>query len=467
LKVNGSATPKLELLVKEQAAGPTGATANQDVFLQMNVDTDTPYVAQQVNITLRLYHNVRIVHGTLSQPEVTGADVYRIGNDINYAQTFNGQQYNVLERSFALFPNAQGSLSIAPVGFRGQIEVPSSSSTSNSTFLRSIQNVSRQSGSLELAVRSIPAGYTGKYWLPANDLRLSGQWPDENTALKVGGSAGFTIKLIADGLPGEALPENLVESAGDGASVYPDKADRVTRDIGKKLIGTLEQDYELIVSKAGEIEIPAITVDWWDVDEDKQKQALISPHKLTVAGSGAPPQADNQPVTTEIINDNSEPGDVQLEQTPVSNDGNPWRWLTLVFLLLWLLTLAVWRLSRRKHSPAIQSLKIRSGGSLNALHRACRANDTLLARDELVAWARAKWPDASITGLSQIKSQAWNTQFIAEIDRLDTALYAKTSQSWSGEDLWQGLTAELKSTPDRKQNPDTGLPPLYRKARIS
>lgn len=459
LSIKGTLTEKLVLNVKKPDAAD-GSAAGKDVFIQVSAHPESPYVGQQTNIIVKLYHNIRIVNGTLSEPEAVNADVYRIGNDISYVQTVDGNQYNVLERSFALFTNTPGETIISPISFRGQIETePDDAASSLSTFMRQVKQIKRSGNQLTLDVKGIPVNYTGKYWLPANDIRLSQIWTEQSTELQVGDSLNRTVKLIADGLPAEALPKDLYVDTSGLINIYPDKASRSNQDIGKKLVGKIEQKFAVILSKPGYITIPELRLKWWDIDDQSEKEAVLPERVLIVTGN--PDVNDPQPAS-----DRPQAADqFQIKtQDPVRAGPaviNYWMWIATALFLAWLATLVLWLKSSKRASQTEHAQHVSMAFSPKSLKRACQSNDPLSTRRHLIAWASEHWPGEKITGLHQIKRHASSAALVNELNRLDEALFSAAGENWSGEGLWDAILEQQAALPQLSSARPDVIPPLY------
>ena len=97
-------------------------SAGDDIFVEIEVTPENPYVQSQVTYVLRLFHAVDIPEGTLSDPIVTLASVERLGQDRRYQAQRAGREYRVVERTFTLyFPEQSGSMEIAPAEFNGVV----------------------------------------------------------------------------------------------------------------------------------------------------------------------------------------------------------------------------------------------------------------------------------------------------------------------------------------------------------
>ncbi len=454
IDINGHFTPNLTLTVNQ--ASDYGSGKTQNVFIEIQAEPQNPYVGQQINVTVRLHHNIRIVNGTLSEPEAINSDVYRVGNDISYKRNIKGTRYNVLERSFALFANSPGEMNILPISFRGQIEDQTDDSSSGfSSFLRQVRQIKRTSNELKLDIKEIPASYTGKYWLPASDLRISEEWSDQGAELQIGDSVSRIIKLIADGLPAESLPDNVMRSDQTNLGVYPDKVSRNNQDIGKKLVGRAEQKYALIMSQAGYQDLPELTLKWWDIDEDIEKQATLAA-KTLIVNDDAAQTTPQQNQTAQ----NTEPVATTVSTQSSSTAPNYWRWMALLFLILWLITTALWNRSRPEKTE-FEELPQENRWNKKALEQACSSNNAVQARNQLIAWARDIWPEAHITGLYQLKSKIHDPQFNQELSKLDAVLFSENNQQWSGAALIDAFTKAQTNLHDQEHSNESIIPPLY------
>ena len=458
LSINGVATQKLVLNVKKPDTSG-GATAGKDVFIEISADPESPYVGQQTNIIVKLYHRIRIVNGTLSEPEAVNADVYRIGNDISYSKTIDGIRYNVLERTFALYTNNPGETTIPPVSFRGQIESDSDDiSSSLGTFMRQVKQIKRSGNDLVLNVKDIPPNFTGKFWLPANDLRLTQSWSEQAAQLKVGDSLNRTIKLIADGLPAEAMPNDLYTDDSGLLNIYPDKASRTNQDIGKKLVGKVEQKFVMILPKSGYVTIPELRIKWWDLDEQVEKEAVLPQRVLIVTGDSIADNFSSDPDQSQQALQSQNQNAVKTHYGTV----NYWQWIAGLLFLMWLATLFLWFKSRAKHPQANQLQSVQTDFNRASLKQACQSDDPVSARNELIAWAKYHWPDKTMTGLYQIKRQVNSKEFLEELIRLDEVLFSQGKSNWSGDALWKAFMVEQKTPPPSPlSTPQDIIPPLY------
>jgi hypothetical protein len=428
------------------------------------VDPLTPYVQQQVTLTLKLFFAVNLVDGTLDDPQGEGVVVKRIGGqDANFSADVGGRRYRVLERRYVLQPERSGTVKLAPILFRGHAM---DRNDMNSFFTRG-RNVTAQAQPITLDVRPRPANSGTDAWLPAQSVTLAAEGLAPGTAARVGEPLTLTLRLKATGLGFEQLPElNLPKI--DGADIYPDKATTQNRDAGDVISGERERKFAIVPNRPGRLTIPSIGIAWWDVVHDQAETASVAEVTLDVASAaGATPEPSSvAPV--------AQPQAAPVNQTPLapavliasSNEILLWRVLALTALVLWFVTVAVaWVLLRRRpQAPPPASADVRAmpeNVSVKARFRsACLNNDWSAAANALVAWTNAR--GANVRNLGGVALLLADTQQVAAIDDLQRVLYA----GHAAKNLGETLSATFRDGPRLRNDRATAakkpvLPPLY------
>lgn len=464
LSVAGQNTQPITLTVQPMAPG--GTKAGDDVYIEATVDPQTPYVQQQVTLTLKLFFAVNLVDGTLDDPQGEGVVVKRIGGqDANFSAEVGGRRYRVLERCYVLQPERSGTVKLAPIMFRGHAM---DRNDMNSFFTRG-RNVTAQAPQITLDVRPRPANSGTDAWLPAQSVTLAAEGLNAGTTARVGEPLTLTLRLKAVGLGFEQLPElNLPKI--DGADIYPDKATTQNRDAGDVFTGERERKFAIVPNRSGRLTIPSIGIAWWDVVHDRPETASVPEVTLDVAAAaGAAPEPSSvapaaQPQAAPVTQPTPTPAPAVLMAS--SNEILLWRMLALTALVLWLVTIAVafflWR--RRPPAPPPASADVRAmpeNVSVKARFRsACLNNDWAEAANALVAWANAR--GANVRNLGGVAFSIIDAQQVAAIDDLQRVLYAGEAAT----NLGAALTKAFKDGPHlRKEHGKPAkkpvLPPLY------
>lgn len=389
LSVEGHETSPLTLDVTAASTASRGGPGD-DVFVEAELDTRTPYVGQQVALTVRLFYTPAVSRGSLDMPQDDAVKLQQLDQGKHYRTRRDGQLYDVLERHYSLIADHAGPINLAPVAFRGVTRAAGG-------FFGNMQRVSALSDVIRLAVRAKPDGAGKHAWLPARAVSVTLEGVPDDGKLVVGRPLTLTLTETAVGLPFESLPEPQLPSL-DGVDVYPDQAQGNTGHEGRWLQSTRTRKFSVVPRKPGTLTLPAITLKWWNVREDKAQQARIKARTLHVVATGggpvsAPGTGGSAPQTS------AKPGAVPVH-VPVKSAREKWLVAALWgALALWLMTMAagtwLWWRTRRRRAGARPGV---SKPASQATAKSCRQVFMQAARhggvtaqcDSLLAWARAE-----------------------------------------------------------------------------
>ena len=499
----------LTLNVTGSAGNPGGADATASrVFVETEADPKSPYVQAAVQVTVRVYTAVPLSHADL---EFQGSDtvlVRQVGSDAVSTSEKNGQSYQMVTRHFLIFPQQSGHLSLPGPTLSGEVPAtvrranpndPFSQFFGNSPFsgmLTATKPIRLNGQPIELDVQPRPAGAGANYWLPAQNLSLTAQWHPEQLQAHVGEPLTVTLHLKADDLTAAQLPDlSTLLTLPDGLKAYPDEAKLKDSANGNAVIGERDQNIALIADQPGHFTIPELRLSWWDTRTNQARQAVLPAQTLAVSPapgsqSAAPDAASTQqtapapnasgtatlsmpPSGAQAADGKSPPGTSplpRLQSAPTISDmaasQSPWKWISLGFGLLWIITLAAWFLTRRRGSSrpsASQSTKeLPTSPGKSAAHTAflsaCKSNDPHAARRNLLAWANAVLPGQRIVGLNALAKVIGDAVLADLLRPLDRACYA--GQPWNG----TALAHALQKWPAHGTNPaesERKLAPLY------
>lgn len=272
VRVGGVSSQLLTLTVSEVPAG-----VSRDVFVEASVDSRRPWVQSQVLLTLRVFQAIEIVDGSLSDPAGDSLQVQRIGKDQHSTETRDGREYRVTERRFALFPQKSGKVTIEPVVLN--VSVPAKAGASRG-FFTPTRKLSRRTRPITLDVRPRPATGPG-WWLPASALRMDGAWAEDVSQAVVGQPLTRTITLRAAGVMDTQLPDIGIPAV-DGASLYAEEPARVMGMNQSGLVAEQTIKWAVIPQRAGELRLPEIRVEWFDVRSGKAELAVLPEERITV-----------------------------------------------------------------------------------------------------------------------------------------------------------------------------------------
>ncbi|KOO12450.1 aerotolerance protein BatD, partial [Vibrio xuii] len=178
-------------------------------------------------------------------------------------------------------------------------------------------------------------------WLPAANLTLAQRWIDadgqtissDTYPIKVGESITREITLDIEGITAERFP-NIAVNYPDSLRVYQEKPqfEEVEQGITRM---TLTQ--VLIPQQQGEIELNDVSINWWNSTSKQQESDNIKGLTLSVSpgdsiNMGEAAIVDDTPTKVETV---------------IVKDSGIWPYLTALFSVLWLVTLALWFKAQR------------------------------------------------------------------------------------------------------------------------
>lgn len=458
-------SPSLRITVKDSPSasapkhpGDPGA----DVFIEVETDVKQAWLQSQIIYTIRLFSNVPVGRPTLSQPETDDADTifFKLGDVKNYEAFRQGERYAVSELKFAAFAQHSGTLTFKPVLFEGLITNGRPRSLFDSFAQRGTMKRLR-SKPISVTIKPIPAGQKSAQWLPASQLTLVEEWSGDVHNLAAGEPVTRTITLSAKGLTAEQLPD-IKEKDIDGLKQYPDQATLNNDNSDQGATGTRVMKMALIPTHSGDYQLPEFNIPWWNTRTGKAEVATLPATRLHVTGV-ANTLANPPPVKPTIVpssTQSSAPANASGSNLLQAQQVRPWQWLSLGLALVWLATLILWWRSRRQQSRPLKSVSLASRS--RAVQKAALANQPGATREALLAWAAARWPDATIANLADI-AQRCEGELGETIRTLNSSLYSAAAGSWQGQPLVDAFKRYRSdaASPDESVKNST-LEPLYK-----
>ncbi|MEH6578917.1 MAG: BatD family protein [Amphritea sp.] len=518
-KQTGSLTiPAIEIDGEQTRAHPIVVRAVKQVSaaeggfdVLSTLSSEQPRVQQPIIYQATLLVGQQIFNATIKAPSIkTGkALIEPLGEQKQYKQTLKGREIMVVEQTWMITPEQSGPLEISPVQLTGQIQSGRAKRNpfSNSSAMKRVQVAAKP---YQLMVAPIPNSYTGRTWLPAENLTLSDDWNSETftQTFTEGEPITRTITLHAEGLSSNQLPELMLPDV-DGIKQYA-AAPVSDQQFSDVLASTLTLEVTLIPTRAGELMLPEVRIPWWDVKNNREQVAVLAAKMVTVlAGAQAPqkPQLEKQnqaagqlqaqpsltppalnpsglnPPSSDETNDHiasvtGTPAEAEKHdsaQPKLSAEVLDGWWLVLIGAALGCgLTLLAVRLSQKRAQQSViaerkdlrpNDLKKNLRLQLKALMQACDSNDATAARAALLVWGKTVLPDCA--NLNQLSLQV-DPELKQAIMDLNQHSYGQASgdegrdsSSWKGELLWSAVQAFNPQDVNQKALEKVGLEPLY------
>jgi hypothetical protein len=429
------------------------------VFIEVEVEPkDSPhYVHAQLGLTVRVYYQQNLTEAAISQPEPSPASV-RLLDEVPYQAERGGGRFRVLERRYAIFPERSGQLTIPPLKLSGRLVERRSDRLWQPTVRG--RRIEVESDPIVMTIQPKPAGFAGDAWQPARRFRLT-QQISASDSLKVGEPVTRTVIVDAVGLEENMIAEPVWPEVAD-VRIYPDQPQGISRDDGQWVLGHKEFRYAVVPEKEGELNLPELTVQWWDTVADQQRIGVLPAKTLQVQASA------NMPVPKSAAAEPRAAIDGDIASSSGGSPGQPayWRWLAFLFAALWLLTL-LWNI-RSRGAPSLEGDELKEARSrdessvLNDLKRSCDRGDAGQARRALSAWLVRFGPRSASASLLEFAATLEDEALRDGLYAMDrVGFHSADDNMWDSKAFWKTFASWRKASLTSERNDKPGVIDLY------
>ncbi len=449
LEVDGERTKTIKIVVKKP---DPNAQAKGDIFIELETSKTSAFVQEEILLTVRLLYAINLKNGALTEPSGDGVIVQQINKGANYTTQRDNKTYQVLERKYAIFAENSGPLTLSPLVFEGEVTDKSRQSFGMFQRGRPVRKVSEM---LELEIKQIPQEFVNQAWIPAKQVTLQQSW-SQNKPYQVGEPITRSINLTVAGLAETQLPDLELQDI-DGAKIYQDKTETITRQDGQQLISSKVIKYAIIPTKQGSIEIPEFSLEWFDTNSQSAKVARIPASTLAVTA------ADSSSTQAPKAIDFNPPA-IKATEVPINTGLDPevqpsltlWKLMTFVFAGLWLLTgVMYWLKPKGVQKAAVKQATFVNTIAINQLNQATPVQ----VQATLIAWWNQQYQQQT-TNLGQIMQQLAAGPMKQALADLQQQLY--TDGSKEIDVPWQQLIKQGQFKPAQPATQTKpGLPELY------
>lgn len=271
----------------------------QDLKVTASVLSDQAYVGQQVIYQASLLDYGGILSGQILPPELDGAEVLKIGNDLMVVSVDeSGTPYQEIISRFAIFPSKSGQVQITPAMFKGAISTvrpklaydPFGQNESVDKIYDGLESgrqlVSVSADPISLNVLPKPAEVSG-WWLPALDVEMTQIFMPDQTEVKAGEAMTRTIQIQAIGVLSAQIPDIQMPEV-PGFKVYQGQPVRDNGYDGQTVIGLFEKSFVLMPVQGGAWTIPPLSLAWFDTSAQKVEKAVVPGLSVKVVGDMTP-----------------------------------------------------------------------------------------------------------------------------------------------------------------------------------
>ncbi len=457
---NGEATTPISISV---TAGSKDSQQDAgDVFIESSVNKESVYVQAQLILTVKIYYAVGLSEAHITEPEIAGALVQKLGEGQKQEALLKGVRYSIIEQNYAIFPETSGQLEIPELLLSGRTQ-----SRFGNRFRSNGQFVRVKSRPISIRVLPKPDAFpVDEPWLPATALVVDDSWEMLDPETRAGEPVTRTITVTAKGVAAAQLPPVELPQVS-GLKMYPDQPQRDEKATAQGLVAQQTSATAIVPVREGDYSIAPIRIYWWDTDTNTLMNGLIKGR--TIHASAVP--LISQPAVSA-----SEEKSAKINAITQDGTTRPdrWLWPTLaaLFAFLWLITAYLWWAAKSRKKAAmvapesIRSQKLESRRqAYRLLRKACNATDPAAAREALLAWLKVVFSDESIRTLNDVVHLDCHLQLAPMLVELDAVLYGQPSTEnnrWDGKSLLK-VIEQIKKTEERRcrRRNSRSLPSLY------
>ena len=467
LQVGSEKTIPIALKAEESSQSPN----NQIVRLEVDVSPKEVYPQQQVLVRVKIIRTgAQLENESLTPFELAGTQIEKV-NQRSFRKVKNGKRQLITEISYVLLPEKSGTILLPQLSYQGN-EIRGANSQGNFGNFGNFGNIFQQRGrrifsnseAQTIQVKALPVGFKG-WWLPAAKLELEEQWQPDPPEFRVGEPVTRTLTVNAYGVFGNQIPELSFELP-EKMKAYADQPSIETVKTQEGLKGTRVEKWAIIPVQAGKLELPEISVAWWDVRKDEIRTSVFPARIIEVFPATVDFPA--APVTQETTIETKKTA-VVVRQEPVSVDQQVgfWKALAVVFAILWGATLVLWFLLKKNNAASgikkeeeikrNKELALRS--ATKKVKKALSSGEAETVQTALLKWADSVWSENPPQGIEQIGERI--PQLKNGIKTLNSVLYGKQCKENSLEDLQKEFCGLSFTANNEKNNRHTQLSPLY------
>jgi len=460
------------LLLSVAGNSNDSSAISRDSYIESNVDTNELYVNSQLLYSQKLFHRSELPPmANFSEPQIDNAQITPLGEINRYSTQLRGEEYQVIEKNYAVFPLRAGQITIPPATFSAGPGATEISSDPFSILVLAKANQKKKG-----------------YWLPSRKVSLTDEI-DQPAQITPGTPIIRRITVSAVGLPAESLPA-LMPLRNELADIQISDVSLSQEYNSQGVVSSRTETVIITAKERGEVTLPEIRIPWWNISKDRSEESVLNPLILRV--EPAVQQADTTTAKTTADNATATampaPAPAALEQaseavessqseSPQADSGN-------VTLLIWLLAITAiisslgWlysvaslrKLRQQEQAPfrtlddevdiaeiipdamigdeidslglthdEIQLLEQAEREAFHATLNACEQDQPLEARLFMLDWARKLWPQAEINSSLDLSDIANSKTLDLLIIDMENHIDGTETDYWSGDLLAEAL----------------------------
>ena len=487
LDINETTTAPIQVTVTNE--GPRSNQSNEELYLEIETNKESVYVQEQLLFTVRLYYTINgIRNPQFTELEMEDSVIQLIGSPNQYEKLIDGERYGVYEKRYVIFPQRSGPLEVPDILFRGEV------TDGSSNFVFRNLNTRRVTAFIEgitIDVLERPVSMQNNaLWLPVSSLTLEESWSTDINNLKVGDSVVRTMTMTADGLDGAVLPP-FSHTEIEGLNLYPDPAEIERTFVEGAIVGTRIETTTMVATESGNVEIPEISIPWWNINTNQLEATIIPATRVVIATVTGEIPAEQTVASSEDLEEllsqlpivDQDMIDEQAEAEFIEVEA-AWLNYTIAAALI-IVMLSIYKLviadNKREIRQYLQRLVAQIAANYSPenneriaykqLARACSLNDLTAIRQKLITWCDHHIDSRLVISMEDILQQSESPALHEHARNIQTALFQINDNQASSSTfdtkhllllISQLRKSKLSTQKKRQQEEQYSLPPLYK-----
>lgn len=280
ITVGKDRTPTITLSVRKLSA-----TARQIIdelaFFETEVSAPEVYVQAELLYTRRLLYSngVQLYSDLPGAPEIADAVVLVLGETTSKTTERDGRMYGVVEQRYAIFPESSGTLTIPGISVTASVRLVDGGRVSRKGVRVGTQDEA-------VTVKPVPGTYpANQSWLPAKSVRGLQVLSPNDRGYQVGDSLTHELLVHIEGNIGSMAPPVELPLTDGTFRIYPQSPVMEDDTDGSSVRGSRLQTASLVPLKPGNLEIPPMTISWWNTVTDQLEETRIESLSMRVTGT--------------------------------------------------------------------------------------------------------------------------------------------------------------------------------------
>ena len=480
LKTFGAAEPQQQTPQKS----PSSAPGVPKAVMQASLSSSNVYEGVPVVYTIQLFTTEQFAEGNIIPPESEDYVLEQIGDGVSEQKEINGVSGFSVTHKFSVTPKKTGQITIPPARFTGMLPSAAANPFMSDDFFgldlfRRAPGMPSLFGEQRITAASPAVAFTvlkkpeksGKHWFPATKADIADTL-EPSTGFTEGDAVTRVVTVTAEGSDAALVPD-IVFPATEDFKQYPSKTEAKTVFRDNLPVAVKKRQFVFIPTRSGELVLPALKLDWFDVKTKRVKSIELPARRIVVApAAGAqtpspvaaqkPETPQETPKTAPTVDIPAPPKTLALSELPAKSPMH--LLLSGAFLGAACILFGVFLINARssaKSKKAAYSISPNAEKAADALRNACKNKDPAAAKDALLLWGAALFADKPPLSLSDLANKTGADDFSKALFDLNAALYGGKRDDWDADGLWRRFK-NLKGAKKRKNaEKDETVAPLY------